>query len=208
MPSSSSTKDPCTSSSRCSTSDVARPCAACGQRRPARRGFRDNRTVTSAEIVGGIAFAAFAALSVILAVIDVREHRLPNRLVLPAYPAAIGVLALACVLGASWASLVRALVAMAVLFAFYAVLRLASRAGFGGGDVKLSGVIGLMLGWLGWDAVVVGLVAAFVLGGLFGVVLLASRRADRTTRIAFGPWMLVGAWIGIAAVALPSLLAR
>lgn len=206
MPRGSSTADPCTCSSRCSTSDRDTG-ATCGQPATRPRGIRDNRTVTSAQIVGGIAYAAFAVLSIALTVIDVREHRLPNRLVLPAYPAAIGAFALACVLGAPWASLGRALIAMAVLFAFYAVLRLATRAGFGGGDVKLAGVIGLMLGWLGWDAVMVGLVAGFALGGLFGLALLALRRADRRTRIAFGPWMLAGAWGGIAAAVVPAALA-
>ena len=45
----------------------------------------------------------------------------------------------------------------------------------------------------------VGAFAAFLLGGLFGVALLLSRRASRRTAIPFGPWMLAGAWVGILA---------
>jgi leader peptidase (prepilin peptidase)/N-methyltransferase len=67
------------------------------------------------------------------------------------------------------------------------------------GDVKLAGVLGIFLGWSGWDALIVGTFAAFVLGGLFGVVQLARRRATRKSGIPFGPWMLLGAWIGIFA---------
>jgi leader peptidase (prepilin peptidase)/N-methyltransferase len=69
----------------------------------------------------------------------------------------------------------------------------------GMGDVKLAGVLGLFLGWLGWDALAVGALAAFILGGLFGVALIVARRARSKTAIPFGPWMLVGAWIGILA---------
>jgi leader peptidase (prepilin peptidase)/N-methyltransferase len=46
---------------------------------------------------------------------------------------------------------------------------------------------------------VVGGFAAFVLGGVYGVVQIARHRATRTSGIPFGPWMLLGAWIGIFA---------
>ena len=67
----------------------------------------------------------------------------------------------------------------------------------GGGDVKLAAVIGLVLGWHGWQALAVGAASAFVLGALHALALMASRRADGSTRIAFGPWMITGALIGI-----------
>jgi leader peptidase (prepilin peptidase)/N-methyltransferase len=69
----------------------------------------------------------------------------------------------------------------------------------GGGDVKLAGVVGVMLGFAGWDAVALGLFAGFLGGGLYSVVLLVRRRADRRTAVPFGPWMLLGAWVGLAA---------
>ena len=65
----------------------------------------------------------------------------------------------------------------------------------GGGDVKLAGVVGLYLGWIGWGTLAVGAFAAFLLGGLFGIVLLIA--AGRRTAIPFGPWMIAGAWLGI-----------
>jgi leader peptidase (prepilin peptidase)/N-methyltransferase len=88
---------------------------------------------------------------------------------------------------------------MALLYGFYLALRLIHVGGMGGGDVKLAGVIGLYLGWLGWGALAVGALAAFLLGGVFGVLLLALRRAGRRSAIPFGPWMLAGAWTGILA---------
>jgi leader peptidase (prepilin peptidase)/N-methyltransferase len=65
------------------------------------------------------------------------------------------------------------------------------------GDVKLAGVLGIFLGWVGWGPLVVGSFSAFVLGGIFGVILIASKRGNRKSGIPFGPWMLVGAWIGV-----------
>ncbi len=69
--------------------------------------------------------------------------------------------------------------------------------GDGFGDVKLAGLLGLYLGWVGWGALAVGSFAAFVLGGVFSVGLLMLRRAGRKTGIPFGPWMLLGAAVGI-----------
>jgi leader peptidase (prepilin peptidase)/N-methyltransferase len=81
----------------------------------------------------------------------------------------------------------------------YLLLAMLYPGGMGLGDVKLAGVLGLFLGWLGWGELVVGAFGAFLLGGLFGVALLLGRRAGRKSSIPFGPWMLVGAWLGIFA---------
>ena len=88
---------------------------------------------------------------------------------------------------------------MAALYAFYFVLRLVRPGGMGGGDVKLAGVIGIYLGWLGWGALAVGAFAAFLFGGVFGIALMLVRRAGRKTAIPFGPWMILGAWTGVFA---------
>ncbi|MEB0267998.1 A24 family peptidase, partial [Cryobacterium sp. 10I5] len=65
------------------------------------------------------------------------------------------------------------------------------------GDVKLAGVIGLFLGWLGWSTLVVGAFAAFLVGGVYGIFMLVTKRASRGSGIPFGPWMFIGAWIGV-----------
>lgn len=148
-----------------------------------------------------VAYAALAVVGVALAVIDVRTHRLPNRLVLPAYPVLAVLLVLACLLGAPWSSLGRAAAGGALLFAFYWVLWRAG-GGLGGGDVKLAGVLGAATAWLGWEALAVGALAGFVLGGVFSLALLVIRRASRRTAVAFGPFMIAGAWLGIVVGAL------
>lgn len=150
---------------------------------------------------GGIllfaAYAEFAAISIALAAIDLDTRRLPDVIVLPSLVVLTALLAAASVVEGDPAALARAAVGAAALFAFYALLRLIRPDGMGGGDVKLAACIGLMLGWLGWGPLVVGAFAAFVIGGGVCVALLATRRATRRTAIPFGPWMLIGAWVGI-----------
>lgn len=129
-----------------------------------------------------------------LVVIDLREHRLPNRITLPLVPAMLVSLLLASWGAQAWPSMGRALLAGLVLTVVYLVLHLVYPAGLGLGDVKLAPSLGLLLGWLSWDAVLIGTFAAFALSALVGLALVLTRRATLKTAIAFGPFMLAGAW--------------
>lgn len=146
-----------------------------------------------------VAYLYFAAISIVLTLIDLDTHRLPNSLVLPSYLVAALLFTVAAWLTVEWTALLRAGIGMAVLYLLYALLRLVRPGGMGGGDVKLAGLIGIYLGWLGWGALAVGAFAAFLYGGVFGIVLLLLRRAGRKTAIPFGPWMILGAWTGVLA---------
>jgi leader peptidase (prepilin peptidase)/N-methyltransferase len=86
---------------------------------------------------------------------------------------------------------------MLALYGFYFVLALIYPRGMGFGDVKLAGVLGLYLGWLGWAEVVAGAFLGFLFGGVVGGVLLLVRRAGRKSMIPFGPFMLAGALVAI-----------
>lgn len=141
-----------------------------------------------------------AAISVALALIDLDTSRLPDAIVLPSYPVALVLLALGSANPggeADWWALVRAVIGGVAMFTAYLVTVLVKPGGMGLGDIKLAGVLGLYLGWFGWGALAVGWFAAFVFGGVFSIGLMAMRRAGRTSRIPFGPWMLLGAAFGI-----------
>jgi leader peptidase (prepilin peptidase)/N-methyltransferase len=86
---------------------------------------------------------------------------------------------------------------MAALFGLYFLLAFIYPAGMGFGDVKLAGVLGMYLGWLGWAEVITGAFLGFLLGGVVGALLMAVRRAGRKSQIPFGPYMLLGAFIAI-----------
>ncbi|QEW00318.1 prepilin peptidase [Microbacterium caowuchunii] len=145
-----------------------------------------------------LAYAGFAVLSLVLAVVDLRFHRLPNRLVLPAYPVALILLGVAAIAGGDPGAIGRAVLGGLLVFTFYLLLRMLQPGGIGGGDVKLAGLVGVLLGFAGWEALAIGVFSGFLCGGLYSMVAIAARRADRRTRVAFGPWMLLGAWIGLA----------
>lgn len=148
---------------------------------------------TWAELV---AFAVLAVVGSVLLVIDLAVHRLPDVIVGPTYPVLLVLLAVAAATGGEWSRFGRAAAAGAVLLAAYFLMAFIAPSGLGLGDVKLSGLLGMFLGWLGWSHVLLGSLAAFVLGGVVAVVLLASRLARRDTDFAFGPWMLLGAAAG------------
>jgi len=144
-----------------------------------------------------VAYLYLAAISIALAFIDLETHRLPNVLVLPGYIVGLVLLTVTCFLTGDFSPLIVAAIAGAALFALYFVMALVYPGGMGFGDVKLAGVIGIFLGWQGWGEVAVGAFAPFVLGGIFSLVLILSKRAGRKSGIPFGPWMLIGAWVGI-----------
>jgi leader peptidase (prepilin peptidase)/N-methyltransferase len=144
------------------------------------------------------AYLFFAWLAVALIWIDVDVHRLPDGLVLPAYPALLVLLACATLGAGEWRPLRDALVAMAGMYALYFVMAMISTASLGFGDVKLSGLIGLTLGWLGLGTALLGLLAGFVAGGVIALVMLVAQRAGLRSHIAFGPAMLIGALLALA----------
>jgi leader peptidase (prepilin peptidase)/N-methyltransferase len=146
-----------------------------------------------------VAFLYLAAISLALAIIDIETHKLPNVIVLPGYAVGVLLLGTAALLQGDLVGLGRMAAGAGILFLFYFVLAMISPRGMGMGDVKLAGVLGLFLGSLGWGQLAVGAGAAFVLGGLFSIILLITKRAGRKSGIPFGPWMLLGAWVGVFA---------
>lgn len=150
-----------------------------------------------ASAIALVAFLYLAAVTVGLAVIDLDTHTLPNRIVLPAYVVGGLLLVASAVLAADYEALLRAVIGLATLGGGYLLLATLYAGGMGFGDVKLAGVLGMFLGFLGWGELLVGAFGAFVLGGVFAVILVVGKRANRKSGIPFGPWMLAGAWAGI-----------
>jgi leader peptidase (prepilin peptidase) / N-methyltransferase len=143
------------------------------------------------------AYLYLTAVGIALAAIDLNVQRLPNVLTLPSYPVGIALLVVAALSGDSGGQVIRALLGMAALYVVYFALALAYPAGMGFGDVKLAGVLGLYLGWLGWDVWCVGAFAGFLLGAIGGGIVIVTRRGGRKTAIPFGPFMLAGALVAI-----------
>ncbi len=91
------------------------------------------------------------------------------------------------ILGNTWSeSLLGAVTGSGLLGLLY----LMSRGGMGLGDVKFAGVLGI---WTGFPGIVVNLYLAFFLGGTVALLLCALHKANRKTRLPFGPCLCAGA---------------
>lgn len=173
-------------------------------------------TVTSAALALGImifrfglspalpAYSYLAVLGTVLAVADVRQRRLPDRLTLPSYPVALALLGLAAAaLPGGGRPFLGALLGMGIALGLFGGQAVIYPDGLGWGDVKLAGVLGLYLGWLGLTALAAGLFLGYLLAGLAGLGLIAAGRASRKTQLPFGPFLLAGT---LAAIALSGLV--
>lgn len=152
-----------------------------------------------------VAAGFLGALGVALAAIDLEVQRLPDRLTLPAYPFLLTMLAAAAASGHDLATLGRALLGGLALAGGYLLLAVARPGQIGGGDIKLAGLAGLVLGWFGWPAVLAGGALGFMLAALASLALLAARRITLRSAISFGPFLLGGALLAVLASGLPGL---
>jgi leader peptidase (prepilin peptidase)/N-methyltransferase len=134
-----------------------------------------------------------AATGVLLAIIDLQHHKLPNRVVVPSIGIGAALLAVAAAGQHDWPALLRAGLGAVVLFAVFLAMALVSPRSLGMGDVKLAALLGLYLGWLGWGVVFLGAAAGFVVQALVALVLLAARLVKLRGHLPFGPAMLLGA---------------
>lgn len=150
------------------------------------------------------AFLALAAAGVPLAFIDARHRRLPDVLTLPSYPAGLVLLGVAAPFAAAGLRhLAYAAAGLAAAWLFFALLAFISPRGIGWGDVKLSGVLGLYLGWTGPGALLAGLLGAFVLAAVTGIGLILARRATRQSQIPFGPFLIAATLATVLAARPP-----
>jgi len=132
-----------------------------------------------------------------LALVDLATQRLPDRLVGPLY--------LVAVIGLGWTAistgdagrlLVAAIIGACVLAGYFLLGLITGRLGLG--DVKLAGLIGLMLGWAGPSQTLLGALAGFAVGAVMAIGLLIFRRTNRKADFPFGPAMIIGAVLGLA----------
>lgn len=163
--------------------------------------------VPIAIVLGGLAgcaaswperltFVVLAVASSLLIVIDLSEYRLPDVIVLPLY----GVLAVGLTVAAwsaqNWPALLGVAIGAVSMFVLYFVMAIfAPDLGFG--DVKLAGVVGGFLGWFGLAEAVAGFFFAWVLMAVVGIAMLLLRRIKIKASLPFGPYLIIGAVIGV-----------
>jgi leader peptidase (prepilin peptidase)/N-methyltransferase len=149
-----------------------------------------------------LAYWLLAGTLVAVSAIDIEHHIVPNRILYPVLGVSIPLLVGISLGEGTPRALVGAAVGGVVAFAIFFVIHLIQPQGMGFGDVRLAGVIGVYLGWLGvgdvargLDFVALGLVLGFVLAAVGGLGLMALGRAGRKSRVAFAPFLAVGAMV-------------
>lgn len=133
--------------------------------------------------------AVFGSTLTALAAHDALTRIVPNRIV---YPGA----ALALALSWMWADrgLLDATLGGAVAFATFCLVSALMRGGFGGGDLKMAGLVGLVVGY---PHVSFAMTVTAVSGGIVAIVLLIGGHVPCGGRIPYGPFIALG---GLAAL--------
>jgi leader peptidase (prepilin peptidase)/N-methyltransferase len=131
----------------------------------------------------------FLAALIAITVIDLRHQIIPDVITLPGIVA--GLVASVVTDRISW---VESMIGILVGGGLFVAVIVLSRGGMGGGDLKLGAMLGA---FLGWQALLVGLFVAVMLGGLSAVALLASRRLARKDAIPFGPFLALGGAVAL-----------
>lgn len=180
-------------------------CRDCGARISARYPIVEAATAilfAATVLVIGVepelpAYLWFVAVALTLALTDIDVHRLPNRILYPSTAVGAALLLIAAIIDGDLGMFARAVGGGAFYFVLFLLLALVARGGFGMGDVKLAFFLGLFLAYQSWDVLGAGIALGIAVGGVWAIVLLVTRRADRKAKIPFGPAMILGAYAAL-----------
>ncbi len=170
------------------------------------------RTVTAAVLTGGLfglgavhfgtdlvlaPFCVLFALLVVVAVTDLSYRLVPRRLIYASLVLIIPLLVVTSAVDHSWTHLSGSAIAGAVAFGFFFTIWWFMPQGMGYGDVRLAGVIGICVGYLSLVHAYFAFFGGFVIGMVFGLIMMAILASGRKTRIPFAPALAVGAVLAV-----------
>ena len=146
--------------------------------------------------ITALTFGFFVSAGMRLVVIDIDTHLLPRRTVYRAMVIAIPVLTLTSLVDEQ-GSVISMFLGGLTMWVVLQICEVLSRGGIGKGDVAFAGFLGLYVGWQTYTNVLIAVVAAFIAGGVIAALLLLTRRATRSTRFPFGPFLFFGALLAV-----------
>ena len=140
-------------------------------------------------------FAALIAISFI----DLEHYIIPNRIVYPTLFAGAALLTAAALADGEASRIRDAAIGGAAAWFALLVVHFIQPRGMGFGDVRLSAVLGMYLGWIELELVLLGMLLGFLLGAVIGLGLVVTRVRGRKDAVPFGPFLAAGATIAILA---------
>lgn len=143
------------------------------------------------------AYLVFFTSLLAISVIDFDHQIIPNRIIYPTIGVSVPLLVGAAALDGSWNQLRGALIGAVLAWGALFAIHLISPGGMGFGDVRLSFILGLFLGWIGLSTVLIGLFLGFLLGAFIGFALIALHLRTRHDHIPFGPFLAAGASLAV-----------
>ncbi|KUO69934.1 MAG: hypothetical protein APF77_17480 [Clostridia bacterium BRH_c25] len=130
-----------------------------------------------------------AAMLITAAIVDIRERRIPDKLVLIGAAAGLVFSMLDPQRGLLDSAMGGMTAGLVLLLIHYI-----TKGGLGLGDVKLFGCSGI---YLGLESTVSAMVAASVLSGLYSLILICINRDNKKREIPFAPFILAGVLVAI-----------
>jgi leader peptidase (prepilin peptidase) / N-methyltransferase len=138
------------------------------------------------------AYSWFAAISAPLAAVDWRTRRLPTRLIWPSGIVLFALFGMAAAVNRDAYPVIRSFAGMVVLLAFYGAIYFLRPGELGGGDLRLGGLLGLVLGWIGWIAVLTGTLLGWLAAAIAVIALRAVRHTEDGRDVPLGPFLMIG----------------
>jgi leader peptidase (prepilin peptidase)/N-methyltransferase len=184
-------------------------CAGCGAKIPLRYPVIELLTAVLSGVVAwrfGFGWEATVAIGmtwalVAISVIDIDHQIIPDSISLPLLWAGLTLSLFHPMPGAEYlfiepkAAIVGALGGYLSLWSIYHLFRLITgKEGMGYGDFKLLAALGA---WLGWKMLPVIIMMSAVVGAVTGIMLIVSKRHERSTPIPFGPYLAAAGWIAM-----------
>ena len=180
-------------------------CRTCGEPISARYPLVELGTavlfgVVAARIGAHAALPAFLVVTaglVAISAVDLELFIVPNRILYPTLFVAAPLLLAAAAIDGDWSQARTAATGGLLGFGLLLVIHLVSPAGMGFGDVRLAGLVGMIVGWLSVGEVLVALFLGFLGAAVVGVLLIATGVKGRKDKVPFGPFLALGAILAI-----------
>lgn len=135
----------------------------------------------------------FVTVLLVISGIDLDEQIIPNRIVLPSIVIALLAVGAVAAVRGDYHVILHAVYGMLIGGGFLGIIAFLAPRGMGMGDAKLAAFLGIFLGFY----ILAGLLIAFLLGSIGGIILLAAKRKGRRERIPFGPFLALGGTLAL-----------